>query len=276
NTVALAEALGGLDQADARGFIWGDQAAFQFLFAELAPNSRLPDRCPNSAQGCRSVLNTDRFRPWAAAATGTETCAARSLHSGGVHVLLADGSARFVSDNIDLATWRAILTIGSGDTIGDFSALAAITTKPQPVAGQMHASPSLTLWVGFWLACAVSLAGCSQGTQAAVSGKVTLDGSPLDDATVSFVPMTGGQRSAAWAAIRDGRYTISASSGLGIGRFRVEIRALRSTGGKINQNDPTLPAPAREAVPARYNSKSELFAEIKPGDNVADFKLKSK
>src|SRR5262245_49011084 len=98
NTVAIAEAPGGMDQADARGFIWGDQASFQFLFAELGPNSKLPDRCPNSSQGCRSVLNNDRFRPWMAAATGSETCASRSLHSGGVHVLLADGSSRFVSD----------------------------------------------------------------------------------------------------------------------------------------------------------------------------------
>jgi prepilin-type N-terminal cleavage/methylation domain-containing protein len=120
NTGALAEALGGMNEADARGFIWGDQAAFQFLFAELAPNSRLPDRCPNANQGCRSVPNTDRFRPWTAAASGTETCASRSLHAGGVHLLLADGSARFVSDHINLATWRAVLTINSGETMGEF------------------------------------------------------------------------------------------------------------------------------------------------------------
>jgi len=120
NTVAIAEALGGMSETDARGFIWGDQAAFQFLFAELAPNSKLPDRCPNANQGCRSVANGDPFRPWTAAATGAETCASRSLHAGGVHVLLADGSVRFVSDNINLSTWRSLLTIGSGETIGDF------------------------------------------------------------------------------------------------------------------------------------------------------------
>jgi prepilin-type N-terminal cleavage/methylation domain-containing protein len=120
NSVALAEALGGMNEQDARGFIWGDQAAFQFLFAELAPNSKLPDRCPNSAQGCRSVQNNDPFRPWTAAATGNETCASRSLHSGGVHVLLADSSVRFVSNNIDLPTWRAIMSVNGSETIGDF------------------------------------------------------------------------------------------------------------------------------------------------------------
>jgi hypothetical protein len=120
NTGAIAEALGGMNEQDARGFIWGDQAAFQFLFAELGPNSKLPDRCPNANQGCRSVPNNDPFRPWTAAASGTETCASRSLHSGGVHLLLADSSVRFVSNNIDLPTWRAILSVNGSETIGDF------------------------------------------------------------------------------------------------------------------------------------------------------------
>ena len=120
NSAAIAEALGGMNEQDARGFVWGDQAAFQFLFAELGPNSKLPDRCPNANQGCRSVQNTDPFRPWTSAATGTETCASRSLHGGGVHVLLADGSVRFISDNIALTNWRALLTIAGGETVSDF------------------------------------------------------------------------------------------------------------------------------------------------------------
>ncbi len=41
--------------------------------------------------------------------------AARSYHTGGVNVLMADGSARFVSDTIDYARWRAAATIDSGE-----------------------------------------------------------------------------------------------------------------------------------------------------------------
>src|SRR5437763_13135640 len=110
----------------------------------------------------------------------------------------------------------------------------------------MHANRSLThrIWIAF--ACLVSLAGCGAGGGAAVSGKVTLDGSPLDDATISFVPLAEGQRQAAWAQIKQGNYAIASSEGLGTGQFRVEIRALRSLGEKINQTDPTLPAPAKE------------------------------
>ena len=45
---------------------------------------------------------------------------ASSAHSGGVNLLLCDGSARFVSDGVDLGTWRALGTRGTGDTLGEF------------------------------------------------------------------------------------------------------------------------------------------------------------
>ncbi len=45
---------------------------------------------------------------------------ANSLHIGGVHVLLGDGSVRFVSSNISLITWRAIGTRNGGEIVGDF------------------------------------------------------------------------------------------------------------------------------------------------------------
>ena len=45
--------------------------------------------------------------------------AARSLHMGGVNVLLGDGAMRFISDNVDETTWRAISTRGSGELVGE-------------------------------------------------------------------------------------------------------------------------------------------------------------
>jgi prepilin-type processing-associated H-X9-DG protein len=44
----------------------------------------------------------------------------RSHHSGGVHVLMGDGSARFLSDNIDAQAWRAVGTIARGETPDEF------------------------------------------------------------------------------------------------------------------------------------------------------------
>lgn len=45
---------------------------------------------------------------------------ASSHHTGGVHVLLADGSTRFVNENIDLQTWRAIGSRDGNETVGVF------------------------------------------------------------------------------------------------------------------------------------------------------------
>ena len=111
-------------------------------------------------------------------------------------------------------------------------------------------------------------AGCQSMT-----GKTA--GQNVDDATITFVPTVGGQRQAAWATVKGGQYAIVAKDGLGTGQFRVEIRALRATGEKANPNEPTM-IPAREVLPSKYNSKSELTVEIKPGQNTANFDLKSK
>ena len=46
---------------------------------------------------------------------------ARSQHPGGVHVLLMDGSSRFVRETVNLATWRALASRASGEVISDDS-----------------------------------------------------------------------------------------------------------------------------------------------------------
>jgi len=46
--------------------------------------------------------------------------AARSRHSGGVNILLGDGSVRFIRNSIDLATWRALGTMNGGEVLGNF------------------------------------------------------------------------------------------------------------------------------------------------------------
>ncbi|MCI0461923.1 MAG: DUF1559 domain-containing protein [Gemmataceae bacterium] len=44
----------------------------------------------------------------------------RSNHSGGAQIALGDGSVRFVSESVNVATWRALFTINGGEPLGDF------------------------------------------------------------------------------------------------------------------------------------------------------------
>ena len=55
------------------------------------------------------------FQPAAKAAM-----TASSRHTGGVHVLMGDGAVRFVSNNVNLATWRAIGTRNGKEVVGEF------------------------------------------------------------------------------------------------------------------------------------------------------------
>ena len=45
---------------------------------------------------------------------------ARSLHTGGVQVLMGDGTVRFVSENIDFNTWQNLGGISDGRIVGEF------------------------------------------------------------------------------------------------------------------------------------------------------------
>lgn len=57
---------------------------------------------------------TCRFPPSRMAGT------ANSLHTGGVHSMLTDGSVRFVSSNIAISVWRALGTRAEGEIVGEF------------------------------------------------------------------------------------------------------------------------------------------------------------
>jgi prepilin-type N-terminal cleavage/methylation domain-containing protein/prepilin-type processing-associated H-X9-DG protein len=52
------------------------------------------------------------------AANNYGLAAARSGHSGGVNLMLCDGSVRFVSNSISLPTWQALATRSGGDIPG--------------------------------------------------------------------------------------------------------------------------------------------------------------
>jgi prepilin-type N-terminal cleavage/methylation domain-containing protein len=93
-----------------RGFSWtkGEFRCTAYNHYYL-PNAALPD--------CILAIGDTNPNRYTVAAGFR---AARSLHSGGVNVGLGDGSIRFVSNSIDLATWRALSTRAGGDIISTY------------------------------------------------------------------------------------------------------------------------------------------------------------
>jgi prepilin-type N-terminal cleavage/methylation domain-containing protein len=116
NTLMFSETVQGKG-GDLRGFgWWGGGSHFETF---LSPNSPLPDR---TEQSCTPAvrLNPPCVNRVVGDANLEETIAARSRHPVGVHAANCDGSTRFVSNNIDLPTWRGLGTAFAGDTIGSF------------------------------------------------------------------------------------------------------------------------------------------------------------
>lgn len=119
-------------------------------------------------------------------------------------------------------------------------------------------------------------AGCSrrpkdQPTLGEVSGTVTLDGEPLTNAIIHFIP-SGGRES---VAILDnkGNYVLGylpKVPGAKIGNHKVVI--------KTYFNDEASPEAMfnRERIPNRYNTETTLTAEVKAGKNEHNFTLTTK
>ena len=117
-----------------------------------------------------------------------------------------------------------------------------------------------------------AVAGCSidDGT---VTGTVTLNGQPLKEGTVRFLPVDGKGPTAS-AEIKDGKFTAAVPPG----RKRVEFSAPKIVGKPQKMYDtPDSPVVDQvdELIPARYNVASELTITVKGGSQTETFALTS-
>lgn len=114
-----------------------------------------------------------------------------------------------------------------------------------------------------------AVVGCSDdGAKiVSVSGVVTLNGSPLADASVTTQPIGGEVNPGSFARTdAQGRFTLKVvgtnQSGAAIGKHRVVIS--KQEGGSGRSSDEGGVA-AKETLPERYNGKSELRLEVPAG-----------
>lgn len=114
NTVMGSEILLAKDVGahDIRGRYYNTYDGNTLITTYLPPNTTTGDRTETG--NCIS----GRFNP--CASSGQNVMFARSMHTGGAHVLMGDGAVRFVSENISLTIWQALGTRAGGETIGDF------------------------------------------------------------------------------------------------------------------------------------------------------------
>jgi hypothetical protein len=129
------------------------------------------------------------------------------------------------------------------------------------------------------------VAGCDSGDRfAPVSGRVTLNGKPLANVTVSFQPIAPeGTRNAGPGSTgktnANGEYTLvggKGEDGAWVGKHRVMITRLAEVVGESDARPPRGGWPLQEKIPAKYNNDSKETFTVPPGGTTsADFALTS-
>ncbi|MDB5335354.1 MAG: hypothetical protein JWN70_973 [Planctomycetaceae bacterium] len=124
NTVMAGELIvvpdGATDPGGCYGGIYDYRGAYYnptswgTLFTTLnPPNTSVPDQIWNA---CGSIARA----PCSGCAQSSNLVHARSLHTGGAHAMLGDGSVRFISSNVDRNTFQAIGGRNDGIVNGEF------------------------------------------------------------------------------------------------------------------------------------------------------------
>ena len=100
---ASSASTASINYTDLRGFTWSQgEIRCGSYDHHYTPNSASPD-CIGYAGGASNAWR-----------------AARSRHSGGVNVVLCDGSVRFIKNSVDPNVWHDLSTRNGGEVLGDF------------------------------------------------------------------------------------------------------------------------------------------------------------
>ena len=122
-------------------------------------------------------------------------------------------------------------------------------------------------WIA-WGLCLVGVVwGCGKANpldRRPISGRVTLNGVPLEEGSISFQPEQRGGVSSG-ALITQGSYSIPAAKGLPVGKYRVMISGSEPAAEQIPEGampGDTVSLP-EELIPPEYNVQSNQFIEVK-------------
>jgi prepilin-type processing-associated H-X9-DG protein len=120
NTLCVSEIIQGPSSGDIRGFTWWGGAAGVTTY-QTPNNDSAPDVMTGGGCGGASITGYATSPKMPCTTTSTSSLArmqlARSKHTGGINAGFCDGSVRFVTNSIDVATWRAAGTSQGGETL---------------------------------------------------------------------------------------------------------------------------------------------------------------
>jgi hypothetical protein len=122
--------------------------------------------------------------------------------------------------------------------------------------------------------------GCDGGGETgrvAVSGLVTLDGQPLDDASITLLPLSGGPT--VGGKVGEGEFRIDRAEGPTPGPYLVEVHAIRPTGRVVENPDlhgETIEE-TRDIIPEQFNRGGAPRIEVAAGgENHFDIPIASR
>jgi prepilin-type N-terminal cleavage/methylation domain-containing protein/prepilin-type processing-associated H-X9-DG protein len=209
-----------------------------------------------------------------------------SMHSGGANALRADGSVVFLRETTDLNVLTRLTFMADGNPIsadadGDRGRVMDVVTFRRDEAAR---GPRAAVWL---IALAFGFVGCGHGQRSTVAlvpatGKVTLDGQPLADATVEFVPDgdTKGQGGSG-KTNAEGVYTLSTpfgEAGVPAGDYKVVITKSNTPAPASAEPGVIIPgAPADETLSPTYADRGDTVLKgTVPASGTAknDFELK--
>jgi len=134
--------------------------------------------------------------------------------------------------------------------------------------------------------------GCSGGLKVVpMEGKLTLDGAPVKDASLTFMPSDAGGQTAVAATGSEGTFRAMTGNAEGImpGKYRVVVAvssgspATTNAGGEINSADYAkamskamkAPAKSKSDIPAKYTQPSETPLQVTvDGSGLTGYELK--
>lgn len=121
------------------------------------------------------------------------------------------------------------------------------------------------------------LSGCTNENafeRTQVEGMVTLNGAPVEQGVITFIP--AGKGASAGANIESGKFVIPQETGPSPGEYRVEIDSSVPTGKQILDTDgETMVDEFENAIPTQFNRETELKVTLKTGNNQHLFDLET-